>query len=442
MDDHGWYEYDSQPDDSAKGGLDREYPYRAYYGPGGRRPNRRRVRIWVLVLLAAAVGAAVFFSRYTVELRQTSGGYSLSIREKGAEGGPAPLPPGTGQTQGESGPPETGPSGPPSGKTGTGTTLSVVSAPQQTETAAASGELPLQEIYRRVIPSVVSITTTVQGGSASGTGIIMSGDGYIITNDHVVEDAVAIQVLTSGSETYAAALVGSDETSDLAVLKIEAASLSPAEFGDSDQMEVGDAVVAIGDPLGKELRGTMTNGIISAINRDLLVDGRKMTLIQTNAALNNGNSGGPLINTYGQVIGINTMKMSSYYSSATIEGLGFAIPISTAKPIIDELIDKGYVSGRPAIGITGETLPRSAQVYYQLPAGVYVNSVEESSDAYAKGVTTGDIIVAVNGTKISSMEELNAVKSQYSAGDTIKLTIYRQGQTADVEITLMDQAGQ
>ena len=223
--------------------------------------------------------------------------------------------------------------------------------------------LSLQAIYRKCIPSVVSIISTQRSGSTTGTGIIMSEDGYIITNDHVIDGAVAIEVLTSLEETYPASLVGSDATSVTASQPMmPAKGLTAAEFGDSNTMEVGDMVVAIGDPLGTELRGTMTDGIISAINRDLTVNGRTMTLLQTNAALNNGNSGGPLINAYGQVIGINTMKMSSYYTSTSVEGLGFAIPIATAKPIIDELIEQGYISGRPAIGINTRDLPAAVRV--------------------------------------------------------------------------------
>ena len=274
--------------------------------------------------------------------------------------------------------------------------LTIVQSPAGIPTVASDedGALSLQEIYRRCIGSVVSIVTVTPSGKASGTGIIMSEDGYVITNHHVIESAQAVSVLTSDNQEYAASVVGSDETSDLAVLKVEAEGLQAAEFGDSSVLQVGDSVAAIGDPLGTALRGTMTDGIISAINRDLTVNDRTMSLIQTNAALNNGNSGGPLINCYGQVIGINTMKMSNFYSlSATVEGIGFAIPIDTAKPIIDELIEKGYVSGRPAIGIDGETLPATYRV-----------------------------------------------KNQFTAGQTITLTIYRGGVSSDVEIILMDRA--
>lgn len=327
-------------------------------------------------------------------------------------------------------------------KTPDNAALNLSQSPFSVETRPAEEEnaLSLQEIYEKVIPSVASISCVMSNGTSSGTGIVMSQDGYVITNYHVIESAQAIYVLLDGDATYQAALVGGDETSDLAVLKVEATDLTPAEFGDSDVLRVGDTVVAIGDPLGAELRGTMTDGIVSAINRDLSLNGRQMTLIQTNAALNSGNSGGPLINCYGQVIGINTMKMSSYSStSATVEGLGFAIPITSAKPIIDELIDQGYVSGRPAIGITGQTLDLRVQFFYHLPAGVIVTSVDEDADAYAKGLAADDVIVAFNDTAVTSLEDLVNAKSQCLAGDLVSLTIYRGGHYYKVDVELMDQ---
>lgn len=325
---------------------------------------------------------------------------------------------------------------------GSGTVLHISETPESEGTTSivsekSDGALTYQEIYEKVIPSVVSITSTVSGGIATGTGIIMSEDGYIITNYHVIEGATKLEVLLYDDTQYVAALVGSDETSDLAVLKIDAEDLQPAEFGSSNNLRVGDEVVAIGDPLGTELRGTMTNGIISAINRDLTVNDRTMTLIQTNAALNSGNSGGPLINCYGQVIGINTMKMSSYYSS--VEGLGFAIPISTAKPIIDELIEKGYVSGRPAIGITiASNMNDAWRAYFDIPEGVVVQGVQENSDAAAAGLMAGDVIIAFEDTTVTSSEELRTLLNEYVAGETVRLTIWRNGETFNLSITLMD----
>ena len=303
----------------------------------------------------------------------------------------------------------------------------------------ADGTLSLQEIYKKCIGSVVSITASAQSGKSSGTGIVLSADGYLITNHHVIENAQVIAVQTSDDRQFQASIIGSDEASDLAVLKVDATDLQPAEFGDSGKLAVGDRVVAIGDPLGAQLRGTMTSGIVSAINRDLEVNDRTMTLIQTDAALNNGNSGGPLINCYGQVIGINTMKLRSYYST-TAEGLGFAIPMAVAKPILEELMENGYVAGRPAIGISYDTLPLAFRIYYNLPEGVYINAVYDGSDAQAKGVAAGDIITAVNGTRVTSIDELNRVKNQFTAGDSITLTLYNGGSYRDVAVILIDQA--
>lgn len=421
---------------------------------GSRRPRRRsgwlKGILAVLLVVAISFGAFYLMRNVGVRLERTEDGVTLSMtnRSKQAEPEqaeqPIPEPSASAQTGTQTAAPQQTPQQPTQGAyVGSGTRLNIVSAPESSDTTFSDEEdaLCLQDIYSSVIDSVVSISSMTSSGTSSGTGIIMSSDGYVITNHHVITGALVISVLTNDNQEFEAALVGSDEMSDLAVLKIDARGLKAAEFGDSSKLRVGDSVVAIGDPLGVQLRGTMTNGIISAINRDLTVGDRTMTLIQTNAALNNGNSGGPLINCYGQVIGINTVKMSSYYSaSATVEGLGFAIPISVAKPIIDELIENGYVAGRPAIGISGDSLPSYYRTYYRLPDGVYVTSVNEGSDAKAKGIREGDIVTAINGEKICSIDELNTVKNQYAAGDEVTLTIYRSGTYYEVTVTLVDQA--
>ena len=435
------------------------YGGQGYYGerrctPMGapKRTKRRKGAIVALLIVAllagAAFGAAQVLRRYV--LPAYNGKPLLSRTDDTPENGPAqpeddaqPSDPDEALTQSED--PSDDRTAPEHGshpKDAAGA-LAVVPSPSGVETvvSSAEGALSLQRIYEKMSPSVVSIIATLKNGTATGTGIIMSESGYIITNHHVIEGAGRISVLTHDDQQYPAELIGSDTISDLAVLRIEADGLTAAEFGDSDSLRVGDSVVAIGDPLGIQLRGTMTSGIISAINRDLTVEDRKMTLIQTDAALNSGNSGGPLINCYGQVIGINTMKMSNFYSSSTtVEGIGFAIPIDTAKPIIDELIEKGYVSGRPAIGIDGETLPATYRIYYRLPQGIYVTRVYQNSDAAAKGVSEGDIITAINGVSVTTMEQLNRVKNQFTAGQTITLTIYHGGVSSDVEIILMDRA--
>ena len=314
-------------------------------------------------------------------------------------------------------------------------------APAGVENVPAQGGLSLQDIYTRNIDSVVSITCSKRSSTSSGTGVILSQDGYIVTNAHVVEGGSSITVQLTDDRTFSASIVGSDEISDLAVLYIAAEGLTPAQFGDSSSLRVGDTVVAIGDPLGVEFRGTYTNGIVSAINRDVDVDGRTMTLIQTNAALNSGNSGGPLINCYGQVIGINTMKIGTYTDSAGVEGLGFAIPSATLKDVVDQLITPGYVSGRPTLGIDGEALSTFYQHYYRMPAGLYITAVERSSDAYTKGIEDGDILISVNGTRVISMDDLKAVLYECEVGQTVQTVIYRAGQQYQVELTLAEDKG-
>ena len=421
--------------------------------PMGRRSPRRKSGwlkgiLAVLLVVAISFGAFYLMRNVGVRLERTEDGVTLSMTNRSKQPEPEqaeqPTPSPSASAQTEMAAPQQTTQQPTQGAyVGSGTKLNIVSSQESSDTTFSDEEdaLCLQDIYSSVIDSVVSISSMTSSGTSSGTGIIMSPDGYVITNHHVITGALVISVLTNDNQEYEAALVGSDEMSDLAVLKIDARGLQAAEFGDSSKLRVGDSVVAIGDPLGVQLRGTMTNGIISAINRDLTVGDRTMTLIQTNAALNNGNSGGPLINCYGQVIGINTVKMSSYYTAtASVEGLGFAIPISVAKPIIDELIENGYVAGRPAIGISGDSLPSYYRTYYRLPDGVYVTSVNEGSDAKAKGIREGDIVTAINGERISSIDELNTVKNQYAAGDEVTLTVYRSGTYYEVTVTLVDQA--
>ena len=423
--------------------------------PMGRRSPRRtggwlKGILAVLLVVAISFGAFYLMRNVGVRLERTEDGVTLSMTNRSKQPEPEqaeqpiPEPSASAQTGTQTAAPQQTTQQPTQGAyVGSGTKLNIVSSQESSDTTFSDEEdaLCLQDIYSSVIDSVVSISSMTSSGTSSGTGIIMSSDGYVITNHHVITGALVISVLTNDNQEFEAALVGSDEMSDLAVLKIDARGLQAAEFGDSSKLRVGDSVVAIGDPLGVQLRGTMTNGIISAINRDLTVGDRTMTLIQTNAALNNGNSGGPLINCYGQVIGINTVKMSSYYTAtASVEGLGFAIPISVAQPIIDELIENGYVAGRPAIGISGDSLPSYYRTYYRLPEGVYVTSVNEGSDAKAKGIREGDIVTAINGERISSIDELNTVKNQYAAGDEVTLTVYRSGTYYEVTVTLVDQA--
>lgn len=321
-----------------------------------------------------------------------------------------------------------------------------ISSPSATSTSANDG-LSGEEIYAKVSPSVVSIQAVnlTSGEGGTGSGVIMSADGYIITNNHVVVDENTgvqqdkITVYMSDGTSFPAEVIGLDEQTDLAVLKIDPAgtTLTPAEFGDSNSLQVGEEVYAIGSPGGLELANTITGGHISALNRDITIDDRVMSLIQTDAAINPGNSGGALINKYGQVIGITSAKLGiSYY-----EGLGFAIPMDTVKPIVDELIQNGYIAGRPQIGISGQNVSEQQSAAYGIPQGVRVINVDSRSNAAAAGVQANDIITGINGTEVTDMDGVNAVKDELSAGDKITLTLYRMstGKTFTVSFALNDQ---
>ena len=320
-------------------------------------------------------------------------------------------------------------------------TIQIVQAPESADNISQSGGMALQDIYADCIDSVVSITCTSASGSSSGTGVVLAANGYIVTNCHVVQNAQAITVQLSDDRQFRASLVGADEASDLAVLYVDAEDLAPAQFGDSEKLRVGDAVCAIGDPLGAGLRGTMTNGIVSAINRDITTGGRTMTLIQTNAALNSGNSGGPLINCYGQVIGINTMKIGDYMSSAGVEGLGFAIPSTTVVEVVGQLINQGYVSGRPYLGFTGEPVSALYQYYYRLPAGMFITEVTSGSNADIQGLESGDILISLDGTTVTTVEELTTVLYGYEVGDTVEAVIYRNKKQQTITLTIEEARG-
>lgn len=258
----------------------------------------------------------------------------------------------------------------------------------------------------------------------SGSGFIISEDGYIVTNQHVIADATEITIILNTGDEYKATLIGADEKTDLAVLKIDAKNLIAAELGDSTQAEVGDLAVAIGNPLGQELAGSVTAGVISAVNRKMTVESRTYNLIQTDAAINPGNSGGALVNKYGEVIGINSIKMSQ----TGVEGIGFAIAMSEAKPIIDDLMNEGYVSGRSLIGITA-TESRNGLTVYSVSAG---------SGAEKAGIRQGDLIVKADGVVVNTVDALNEIKEKKSPGDYITLTLIRNGELADVKVELIE----
>ena len=302
-------------------------------------------------------------------------------------------------------------------------------------------ELSLQELYSRCAQSVVGVRADYadESGYAWGTGIVVSADGLILTNQHVIDLATSATVTLSDGGEYPAKLVGEDVVTDIALLKIQAEGLVPAQFGDSGELQVGESVAAIGNPLSDRFTNSLTDGIVSAINRDVTVDGRQMTLIQTNAALNEGNSGGPLLNRQGQVVGVTNMKMVNYYSEVTVEGIGFAIPSTTVKTVVDQLLAQGSVVGRPGIGITVIPVDRTVSERFDIPRGLYVCDVERSSDAWAQGVRPDDIILKVNGLEVRSSSELIAIRDSLSVGDNLDVTLWRDGQQLRLSFRLMDQ---
>lgn len=304
----------------------------------------------------------------------------------------------------------------------------------------------------KALPSIVGISISynvrafgmTQTAEASGSGVIISEDGYILTNNHVVSssdsssyyqvsEATGITVsLYNSDKTYSAKIVGTDEQTDLAIIKIDAEGLTAADIGDSDSVKVGEFVLAVGNPLG--LKTSVTSGIVSALGRDITSeDGTVYHVMQTDCAINSGNSGGALVNSNGQVIGINTLKLSG----TGIEGVGFAIPINDTINVYKQLIENGKVS-RPYIGISGSDLSEKIAERYNLPVGIYVESISEDSNAKDSGLKKGDVITAINGNKVTTMQELNAIKNKLQIGDTVTLTVYRSGQNLEIKIKLTE----
>lgn len=287
-----------------------------------------------------------------------------------------------------------------------------------------------QEIYAQVSPAVVGVRAAVEGGMYLGTGVVMSSDGYIITNAHVISGAEKASVVFSDGSRANTLLVGYDGETDLAVLKVDKQGLTPAVFGDSSQLQVGDPAYAIGNPLGEELRGTMTDGIISAIDRTVDMDGQSMTLLQTTAALNSGNSGGALINAAGQVVGITNMKMMSDWE--TIEGLGFAVPTAQAKVVVDQIISLGYYTGRPTLGIT-------VQDHFDAdgnPDGAEVVNVKKLSDGCGK-LFAGDVIVAAQDIPVTCTDDLLRIKDWLMVGEDLRLQVWTGEEVVEVPVRLM-----
>lgn len=316
-----------------------------------------------------------------------------------------------------------------------------------TSTSSTGGSL--SDVASAVTPSVVVVTTEqivtdnyFWGGqqvlSGAGSGVILTTDGYIVTNYHVVEGAQQITVTLHDDSTYTATVVGSDQQSDIALLKIDATGLTPAVLGDSDSVQVGEVVIAVGNPMGT-LGGTVTDGIVSALNRDISVEGNKMTLMQTSAAISPGNSGGGLFNTNGELIGIVNAK----YSDEDAEGLGFAIPVNTMKTVVQDLLENGYVTGRPALGITVITVGdvQTAMQYGVSSLGVYVNSVDEGSGAEAAGMKAGDRIVSIGTQLVESTDDVTNALKAYNVGDVVEVQVDRGRELITLQVTLGEKTG-
>lgn len=333
---------------------------------------------------------------------------------------------------------------------GNGTTIYTGNrTPTKVDTAAVNTEkeLTTAEIYAKYVSSCVGITvdivsTNIFGqtvtGAAAGSGFVITEDGYILTNYHVIDGANSIKVTFSDGKEYTATYVGGEEANDIAVIKVEATGLTPVVIGSSSDMLVGEQVTTIGNPLG-ELTFSETTGIISALDRTITMsDGNKMNMIQTDCAINSGNSGGALFNLYGEVIGITNAKYSgSSGSGASIDNIGFAIPINSVRSIVDSIIEKGYVA-KPYIGVMVADVSDEAK-NYGTPAGAAVASVTEGGPADKAGLQTNDIITAVDGKEISGKSDLSSIIADHAAGDKLTLSVYRQGQTLTLTVEIGEQ---
>ena len=305
----------------------------------------------------------------------------------------------------------------------------------------SGSKLTIRQVYAQVNPATVLVVAEVGEKASIGTGVILTEDGYIVTNAHVITKGKTAFVVLADGRDYDVELIGYDSTEDLAVLKaVDASDLPTAPLGNSDECWVGDTVYAIGNPLGVELRGTLTEGIISAIDRQVTLEGRVMTLLQTTAALNNGNSGGPLINECGQVVGINTLKMSRSESmgseTATVEGLGFAVPSGKVVSVINDIVATGAYHGMPSIGVY--------VMVQEQPDGAthpVIDSVTENYGAEAAGLLPGDVILCADGVPVYTNDDLLSARRIHIAGETIVLTVQRDGDVFDAEVVLYPVEG-
>lgn len=417
--------------------------------PPKRKNTGLRVFLWILgILVAGSVLGFCIFGVYTaIDQKSNEPGTTASQAENGNGGS-------NNNNNGGNGSASSPSSSQPQiqgGVSGDGTnpnSKGIVINP-----TPAGNELSAKDVYKDVVESVVGVETDItdaatgQSGVSQGTGIIATSDGYILTNAHVVNYSRGnkVKVVLHNAKEYAATVVGYDQTSDIAVLKINATNLTPATFGDASKLEVGDQVIAIGNPGGLSYASSLTGGFVSALDRSIETHSDNgMTYIQTDAAINPGNSGGPLVNMYGQVIGINSNKIVA----TGYEGMGFAIPVSKAKTIIDDLIMHGYVSGRSRLGITASTITDIQAQLSGLPAGVMIREISSDSDLKNSNVVVGDIITKADGQAVASLDDLYAVLNKHKAGDTITLTVFSQGtgagngSTRQVKTKLLEDKGE
>ncbi len=298
-------------------------------------------------------------------------------------------------------------------------------------------KLTISEIYEKVSPSVVVVVGEENSGTSIGTGVIMSDDGYIITNEHVISDARVIYIITHEEYYYTARIVDMDKDSDIALLKVEAMDLIPAQFGDSESVKIGENVVTIGTPYSIEYAQTVTNGIISGIRTGVYVNSRKIELLQTNAQLNPGNSGGPLINEYGQVIGINCSKIMSD-GVDTYEGMGFSIPTSHVQVIVNGFLSGEKAVGKPVLGLNIVYLDEQTAALNDVVEGAYIVGIDTDSSAYKCGLRAGDVILEFNGKTFTDTDGYVAEKDKFAPGDYIEVTYWSQGKTKTIEVQLME----
>ncbi|MFA6940113.1 MAG: trypsin-like peptidase domain-containing protein [Clostridiaceae bacterium] len=308
-------------------------------------------------------------------------------------------------------------------------------ASTKTASTISATELSVPDVVSKVASAVVGINITASNGTGYGSGIIISEDGYILTNYHVISSATSIKVDFTNGKSSNAKIINYDSSLDVAIIKVTDKSNIPAvaELGDSSKLRVGDTAIAIGSPLGKQLQNSVTVGVISALDRDIEMDNESQKLIQTDAAINAGNSGGALVNTKGQVIGINVAKIGteSQYSTTSVEGLGFAIPINQVKPKINDLLKPLLI-----IGIEGRDITDDMSQQYGIPVGVYVYSVQEFSPAELAGLQKGDVIISFDGTEVKTVAKLNSLKLKHKSGDKVKVIVNRDGSKKTLTLTL------